>query len=230
TKASSKSANSFVIQRHDATRLHYDFRLEVNGVLKSWAIPKGPSLNPNDKRLAVMVEDHPLAYGKFKGRIPDGNYGAGIVEIWDHGTWIPEELDDISDKQVEKTIKNGMLKFSLKGKKLKGSFALVRIKGSDSKNWLLIKHRDKYATDKEYNSEDETLKSSPINKSRAAEGKRVSTKVIPASKQKAAKKTAAKKSAPEKVAKNKTPTKKSAVAKSKSIVKSATRAQPVKKK
>jgi len=166
-----KAANSFVIQRHDATRLHYDFRLEVNGVLKSWAIPKGPSLNPTDKRLAVMVEDHPLAYGGFKGRIPEGNYGAGIVEIWDKGTYQPEEMEKISDNEIDRHIKNGMLKFSLKGKKLKGSFALVRIRGAESKNWLLIKHRDKYATDKPYSSEDETAKNSPINKVHSLEAK-----------------------------------------------------------
>ena len=159
-----KGANTFVIQRHNATRLHYDFRLEVNGVLKSWAIPKGPSLNPTDKRLAVMVEDHPLSYASFKGTIPEGNYGAGIVEIWDRGTYVPEEMEKISDKEIERHINKGMLKFSLKGKKIKGSFALVRIKGSDSKNWLLIKHRDEYAVDDPYDSEKNTPKNSPINK------------------------------------------------------------------
>jgi len=177
--AKGKTANSFVIQRHDATRLHYDFRLEVNGVLKSWAIPKGPSLNPTDKRLAVMVEDHPLAYGGFKGRIPEGNYGAGIVEIWDKGTYQPEEMEKISDKEMDRHIKNGMLKFSLKGKKLKGSFALVRIRGAESKNWLLIKHRDKYATDEPYNSEDDTSKNSPINKVHSLEAKKNVKKSAP---------------------------------------------------
>jgi bifunctional non-homologous end joining protein LigD len=164
TVAKGKGANSFVIQRHNATRLHYDFRLEVNGVLKSWAIPKGPSLNPTDKRLAVMVEDHPLSYASFKGTIPEGNYGAGIVEIWDKGTYQPEEMQDVSDKEIERHIKNGMLKFSLMGKKVKGSFALVRIHGDESKNWLLIKHRDKYATEEPYSSEEDTAKTSPINK------------------------------------------------------------------
>ena len=163
-KAKASASRSFVIQRHKASRLHYDFRLEVNGVLKSWAIPRGPSLNPTDKRLSVMVEDHPLAYASFSGVIPDGNYGAGIVEIWDKGTYEPEEMDKISDKEIDRHINAGMLKFYLKGKKIKGSFALVRI---DGKNWLLIKHRDQFATDKPYNSEEHTLKSSPINKALA---------------------------------------------------------------
>jgi bifunctional non-homologous end joining protein LigD len=162
--AKTGAARTFVIQRHKASRLHYDFRLEVNGVLKSWAVPKGPSLNPTDKRLAMQVEDHPLAYGNFKGVIPEGNYGAGIVEIWDKGTYEPEEIENVSDKTIDRNIKNGMLKFSLKGKKLKGSFALVRIRGAESKNWLLIKHRDQYATADPYNSEEDTLENSPINK------------------------------------------------------------------
>jgi bifunctional non-homologous end joining protein LigD len=167
--AGKKSATrSFVIQRHKASRLHYDLRLEADGVLKSWAIPRGPSLNPTDKRLSVMVEDHPIAYGSFKGNIPEGNYGAGIVEIWDKGTYVPEEMEKISDRAIVKAIDAGMLKFNLKGKKLKGSFALVRI---DGKNWLLIKHRDRYATESEYNSEEHTLKSSAINKALIAEGK-----------------------------------------------------------
>jgi bifunctional non-homologous end joining protein LigD len=164
TVGKDRGARTFVIQRHKASRLHYDFRLEVNGVLKSWAVPKGPSLYPTDKRLAMMVEDHPLSYGSFKGTIPEGNYGAGIVEIWDNGTYEPEEMDDVSDKAIEKNIKNGMLKFSLKGRKLKGSFALVRIRGKESRNWLLIKHRDEYATQGPYNSEDDTAAGSPINK------------------------------------------------------------------
>ena len=155
-KAKRKSAAlTFVVQRHDASRLHYDFRLQVNGVLKSWAIPKGPSMNPNDKRLAVMVEDHPLAYGNFEGEIPEGNYGAGTVEIWDHGTYEPEDEAPDLDKTMTRELKNGSLKFILYGEKLKGSFALVKMKNGDGKNWLLIKHRDEYATD-EYDIEQES--------------------------------------------------------------------------
>lgn len=156
-KSKKKSAAlTFVVQRHDASRLHYDFRLQVNGVLKSWAIPKGPSMNPADKRLAVMVEDHPLAYGNFEGKIPEGNYGAGTVEIWDHGTYEPEntKASDL-DKEMMHELKNGSLKFILYGKKLKGSFALVQMKNGDGKNWLLIKHRDEHATD-EYDIEHDT--------------------------------------------------------------------------
>src|SRR3954464_13825574 len=139
----------FVVQKHDATRLHYDFRLEMDGVLKSWAVPKGPSLNPQDKRLAMMVEDHPYDYKDFAGVIPAGNYGAGIVEIWDSGTYTSLEKKG-SLKEDEKLLKAGLeagnLKFVLHGKKLKGEFALVKLKDSDSKSWLLIKHRDSFAT------------------------------------------------------------------------------------
>lgn len=148
----------FVVQRHHASRLHYDFRLEVNGALKSWAVPKGPSLNPADKRLAMEVEDHPYDYKDFEGEIPPGNYGAGYVYIWDHGTY--ELLDDKGkdfDKQAVKEWKSGSLKVVLHGKKLKGEFALVKMKGNEENTWLLIKHRDKYAKD-EYNSEDYTPK------------------------------------------------------------------------
>jgi len=131
----------FVVQKHRATRLHYDFRLEMEGVLKSWAVPKGPSLDPADKRLAMQVEDHPVSYFDFEGIIPPGNYGAGTVMVWDMGTWEPE--GNASEMQ-----KKGDLKFSLNGQKLKGSFALVHIKSRrpDSKGteWLLIKHRDAY--------------------------------------------------------------------------------------
>ena len=129
----------FVVQEHHASRLHYDFRLELDGVLKSWAIPKGPSLDPADKRLAVQTEDHPLPYAKFHGTIPQGEYGGGEVFIWDNGTWEAEGDDPHAD------LENGHLKFKLKGKKLTGSFVLVRThyKGSGSqKNWLLIKHHD----------------------------------------------------------------------------------------
>jgi bifunctional non-homologous end joining protein LigD len=157
----------FVVQRHKASHLHYDFRLEMEGVLKSWAVPKGPSLNPHDKRLAMMVEDHPYDYKDFAGVIPEGNYGAGIVEIWDKGTYTPIE-DKGSTEENEKLLRAGLaagnLKFVLHGKKLKGEFALVRLKGSDSNSWLLIKHNDKYAVAVDYNSEDDTPKNSPINK------------------------------------------------------------------
>ncbi len=134
----------FVIQKHAASRLHYDFRLEHDGVLKSWAIPKGPSLDPSVKSLAVQVEDHPLEYATFEGIIPQGEYGGGTVMVWDRGTWEPEE-------DPEKGFKEGKLKFRLNGEKLHGSWALVQMHGragDDGKNWLLIKHRDKAAKPK----------------------------------------------------------------------------------
>ena len=129
----------FVVHEHHATRLHYDFRLEIAGVLKSWAIPKGPSMNPADKRLAVMVDDHPLEYGEFEGIIPQGHYGAGPVLIWDMGEFQPEE-------DPESALKKGRLTFILKGKKLKGGFSLILMKGRGSgKDWLLIKGQDSFA-------------------------------------------------------------------------------------
>src|ERR1043165_1902216 len=137
----------FVVQKRDATRLHYDFRLEMDGVLKSWAVPKGPSLNSQDKRLAMMVEDHPYNYRKFAGIIPEGNYGAGIVEIWDQGEF--SDLDNSDKKTAEKKLKAGLhagnLKFKLYGKKLKGEFALVILRNGTQENaWLLVKHKDEY--------------------------------------------------------------------------------------
>jgi len=171
--SSSKSDNSgglkFVIQRHDATNLHYDFRLEMEGVLKSWAVPKGPSLNPHDKRLAMFVEDHPFEYRTFEGTIPEGNYGAGIVEIWDEGTFHSLETTDRneSEKIMLAQLEQGSLKFVLQGNKLNGEFALVKIKNSDSPKdnaWLLIKHKDEYAWDDDYNSEDHVSADSKILK------------------------------------------------------------------
>ena len=136
----------FVIQKHDATRLHYDLRLELDGVFKSWAVTKGPSLDPQEKRLAVEVEDHPLDYGDFEGTIPKGQYGGGTVQLWDRGYWEPE-----GSISPEEALAKGDLKFTLLGKRLHGSFVLVRMKhdrnGGKRTNWLLIKHRDKYATD-----------------------------------------------------------------------------------
>lgn len=164
--ASTKTGLAFVVQRHKASHLHYDFRLEMDGVLKSWAVPKGPSLNPADKRLAMMVEDHPYNYKNFAGIIPEGNYGAGIVEIWDKGT--VSDPDDssrkISEKKLLAGLKAGSLKFILHGKKLKGEFALVKMKGKQENAWLLLKHKDKYAVEGIYNSEEHTPKNSPINK------------------------------------------------------------------
>lgn len=161
-----KSALSFVVQRHNASHLHYDFRLEIDGVLKSWAVPKGPSMNPADKRLAMMVEDHPYNYKNFEGTIPEGNYGAGIVEIWDEGYYTDIEGSDkkTSEKNLREQLKEGNLKFVLHGKKLKGEFALVQMKGKMKNAWLLIKHRDEYAIDELYDSESETAPDSPINK------------------------------------------------------------------
>src|SRR3981189_2284896 len=130
--------DTFVVQKHRATRLHYDFRLAIDGTLKSWAVPKGPSQSHGDKRLAVQTEDHPLDYGNFEGKIPEGNYGAGAVMVWDRGTFHVEgNLDAL--KQLEK----GEIKFSLNGEKLRGSFVLVKLKRSEKGNeWLMIKHKD----------------------------------------------------------------------------------------
>jgi bifunctional non-homologous end joining protein LigD len=134
------SGNSFVIQKHRATRLHYDFRLEMEGVLRSWAIPKGPSLDPSEKRLAVQTEDHPMDYGGFEGVIPEGNYGAGNVIVWDKGSY--EMVDPETPK---KGWAKGKFHIVLKGKKLRGEWVLVR--GSrDPKQWLFFKVRDNYAT------------------------------------------------------------------------------------
>src|SRR5579863_2377387 len=141
-KIEKKSKHRFVVQRHRATRLHYDFRLEMDGVLKSWAVPKGPSLDPHEKRLAVEVEDHPIEYGGFEGVIPAGEYGGGTVLLWDRGTWEPLEPDP--DKSLEK----GMLKFALNGDKLHGHWMLVRLKRRPrdrTDNWLLVKERDEAA-------------------------------------------------------------------------------------
>jgi len=133
----------YVIQKHRATQLHYDLRLEFNGVLLSWAVPKGPSLDPSVKRLAMQVEDHPREYGEFEGVIPEGEYGGGTVMVWDTGKWVPESDD------VEEALRKGDLKFTLHGKKLKGSWVLVRTHGyggKTGKSWLLIKHRDEFAS------------------------------------------------------------------------------------
>lgn len=136
-KKTSELGNIFVVQKHRATQLHYDFRLEADGVLKSWAVPKGPSLDPAVKRLAMEVEDHPVDYADFEGVIPEGEYGGGTVMVWDQGVYAPEEADSVS-----RALAKGELKFVVLGKKVKGSFVLVRTRG---RQWLLIKHRDKYA-------------------------------------------------------------------------------------
>ena len=145
--AAKQTKRFFCVQKHLASHLHYDFRLEHNGVLLSWAVPKGPSLDPKTKRLAMKVEDHPVAYGEFEGVIPEG-YGAGIVMLWDRGTWTPE-VDD-----VDAALKKGDLKLTLNGYKLKGSWVLVRTggryagaRGGGDRSWLLIKHRDDWAGD-----------------------------------------------------------------------------------
>ncbi|OKS88524.1 DNA ligase D [Mucilaginibacter polytrichastri] len=144
----------FVVQRHHASHLHYDFRLELDGVLKSWAVPKGPSMNPGDKRLAMMVEDHPYDYRTFEGIIPSGEYGGGVVIVWDEGTYeslAESRADDV--KTLHAGLHSGDMKFRLNGKILKGEFVLVKLH-TDEKSWLLIKHKDDYAIKTKYNSED----------------------------------------------------------------------------
>lgn len=160
-KEPASSGLRFVVQKHDASRLHYDFRLEMEGVLKSWAVPKGPSLNPQDKRLAMMVEDHPYDYRSFEGIIPKGNYGAGTVMVWDEGTYEPVEPVEGGIRQQQKILlkqlREGNLKFRLNGQKLKGEYALVRIKGKQENAWLVMKKKDEYAS-----SSDVTKKSKSV--------------------------------------------------------------------
>lgn len=141
TKKRTKTGKMFVIQKHRASQLHYDFRLEADGVLKSWAVPKGPSLDPTVRRLAMQVEDHPVDYAKFEGVIPEGEYGGGTVMVWDYGTYEPENAGDVSE-----ALRKGELKFTLNGEKLKGSWVLVRTR---DRQWLLIKHRDYYTTEED---------------------------------------------------------------------------------
>ena len=134
-----KEKLSYLIQKHDATRLHYDFRLELRGVLLSWAVTKGPSLNPADKRLAVRTEDHPISYGTFEGTIPKGEYGGGTVMLWDNGTWEP-----VGDPEAG--LEKGHLSFILHGQRLKGGWDLIRMRGDGKReNWLLIKEKDEEA-------------------------------------------------------------------------------------
>ena len=157
----------FVVQKHDASRLHYDLRLELDGVFKSWAVTRGPSLDPRDKRLAVEVEDHPLDYGDFEGTIPQGQYGGGTVQLWDRGYWSPEGMD------AESGLAAGDLKFTLEGKRLHGSWVLVRMKRDWSRgkrvNWLLIKHKDEFARDGESGAAKSDVGESGAGKSGAGE-------------------------------------------------------------
>jgi bifunctional non-homologous end joining protein LigD len=178
-----KSANEliFVVQKHAASHLHYDFRLEMNGVLKSWAVPKGPSMNPDDKRLAMMVEDHPYSYKDFEGTIPEGNYGAGNVIVWDNGTYTSDEETSAPEKTLLTNLKKGRLSFILKGKKLKGEFSLVKLKGKQENAWLLIKKSDKYATDSDILEKNKSV----VSKRSLEELEEKSKKAVPAAKEKA---------------------------------------------
>src|SRR5689334_22895909 len=153
----------FVIQKHDATRLHYDVRLEFGGAMKSWAVPKGPSLNPKDKHLAVMVEDHPISYNNFEGQIPKGEYGAGSVIIWDRGTYdcdhAPGASREKQEAQMLEDLKKGKLSVTFFGEKLHGSFTFVKTRSRNSKGneWLLIKHQDEYASTRDITLENRSV-------------------------------------------------------------------------
>ena len=149
----------FVVQKHAASHLHYDFRLEMDGVLKSWAVPKGPSMNPKDKRLAVMVEDHPFGYKDFEGIIPEGNYGAGTVVVWDNGDYANANAVDPrkNGHSLIADLNKGHLKFFLNGKKLKGNFSLVQMKGQKRNNWMLIKANDEYASKEDILKKDKSV-------------------------------------------------------------------------
>ena len=212
----------FVVQKHAASRLHYDFRLEMEGVLKSWAVPKGPSTDPATKRLAMEVEDHPYNYRDFEGKIPEGNYGAGTVIVWDEGTYEPIEKIEgkkAQDKHLLKQLKAGSIKIILHGKKLKGEWALVRTKQSEN-SWLLIKHKDKYASDADITIKDKSVVSGrtleQIEKAMATKNgsKKSVTKKVAAKKSSSngaatAKKSTAKKSTAKKASAKKVSAKKS---------------------
>lgn len=151
TKETPNRVPVFVVQKHEASHLHFDFRLEVDGVLKSWAVPKGPSMNPKDKRLAVQVEDHPLSYASFEGVIPEGNYGAGVVEIWDSGTYACVD----NNRNISSAMEEGVVEFKLHGHKLKGLFTLVRTNmDNKNRNWLLIKKEDVFAVTHAYDAKE----------------------------------------------------------------------------
>jgi len=171
---SSGAGLRFVVQKHRATALHYDFRLEMDGVLKSWAVPKGPSLNPAEKRLAMEVEDHPFDYKDFEGIIPEGNYGAGEVIVWDRGTYKtiePIKGREAQEKYLIKQLKEGSVKVILKGKKLQGEFALVKTKGMGDNAWLLIKHKDEHATTKDVTKLEASVKTGKTLKDWAEKNK-----------------------------------------------------------
>lgn len=158
-QASLKEGLHFVVQKHEASHLHYDFRLEVNGVLKSWAIPKGPSLNPTDKRLAIQVEDHPLDYRSFEGTIPKGNYGAGTVMVWDEGIYTTSQAStkQESEQLMAQGLEDGHLRFFLNGQKLKGEFSLVRLASAKNNQWLLRKKKDEFATEQDITQLDQSV-------------------------------------------------------------------------
>ncbi len=150
----------FVVHKHQASQLHYDLRLELDGVLKSWAIPKGPSLDPSDKRLAMMVDDHPLGYRDFEGVIPDGGYGAGTVMIWDEGAFVTPHKPDRegSEEAFRRGLARGQLTFILFGQKLKGEFTLVRFARAGDKIWLLVKKSDQFASTKDVTKKDRSVR------------------------------------------------------------------------
>src|ERR1700753_404866 len=150
----------FVVQKHDASRLHYDFRLEMDGVLKSWAVPKGPMLDPKVKHLAMMVEDHPFDYLNFEGIIPKGEYGGGTVIVWDEGTYEPIEPikgKKAQEKHLLKQLASGQLKIKLHGEKLNGEFAMAKTHGMGENDWLMIKHKDEFATSDDITKKDKSV-------------------------------------------------------------------------
>jgi len=228
----------FVVQKHNASRLHYDFRLEMEGVLKSWAVPKGPSLNPQDKRLAVMVEDHPYSYKDFEGSIPKGEYGGGDVIVWDNGTYEPADQPNAgqsAEQALLEDLERGRLSIALHGSKLKGQFSLVQMKGRGENNWLLAKKDDKYATDSDVLKKNksviskytvENISDSGVIYGQKATAKKASTKAAAKASsakkspgKKASVKSATAKTSPSKKASGKTSTK----ASSKGIAKRSTR-------
>ena len=225
----------FVIQKHHASRLHYDFRLEMEGVLKSWAVPKGPSTDPATKRLAMMVEDHPYNYRDFEGTIPEGNYGAGTVIVWDEGTYEP--LEPIKgkknqDKHLLKQLKDGSIKIVMHGKKMKGEWALVKTHQSEN-SWLLIKHRDKYASTDDITTKEKSVVSGKtleqiekaMSKTTSANSSKTATKAAKkaVTKKASAKNASTAKSATKKTAVKKTTVKKTAVKKSAAKTATATK-------